>query len=511
MADKEQSSRLQVAVEAVRAYHEATKHHPHRYARSLGYLDWANQPDPFRRYAGAPLYLLPFPETDDSPPYDALAAPASIPPRPLNPLSIGQFFESALGLSASKEYQGSRWELRCNPSSGNLHPTEGYLVSDFTGAPCVYHYAPREHGLERRAALPARAWARLTDEFPKPVFFVGIATIQWRETWKYGERAYRYCNHDVGHALAALSFSATALGWRLVHLDAAPDAEVAALLGLDRSQEHGDAEIEHPDLLAAVVPANHATPIPNGFAADSQRQTGAAARGVEWLGRANRLSREHRAWEIIEKTTLACRKPSTQPQAYPPCTPGVPQRPSAGPTARRIFQQRRSAVDMDGVTSLSASAFYRILARTLPDPGAPPWWSAPPETRVHLGLFVHRVTGLQPGLYLLARDPAGTAALRGAMHPFFAWECPADAPESLPLFLLEAGDCRRIATQVSCQQDIAGDGVFSVAMLSCFDEPLRARGVVVSAPVLGSRDDRPGVIPGSRTRGRARHGNRLLF
>jgi len=31
-------------VQQVLAYHEETKHHPHRYARSMGYLDWANQP-----------------------------------------------------------------------------------------------------------------------------------------------------------------------------------------------------------------------------------------------------------------------------------------------------------------------------------------------------------------------------------------------------------------------------------------------------------------------------------
>ena len=39
-------------------YHEATKHHFNRFARSAGHLDWATQPDPFRRYGGAPLITL---------------------------------------------------------------------------------------------------------------------------------------------------------------------------------------------------------------------------------------------------------------------------------------------------------------------------------------------------------------------------------------------------------------------------------------------------------------------
>ena len=48
-------------------YHQETKHHFNRYARSLGHLDWANQPDPFRRYAGSPLIALPRLKAGDAP------------------------------------------------------------------------------------------------------------------------------------------------------------------------------------------------------------------------------------------------------------------------------------------------------------------------------------------------------------------------------------------------------------------------------------------------------------
>ena len=36
--------------------------------------------------------------------------------------------ELSLGLSAWKVYGTSRWSLRINPSSGNLHPTEAHLI-----------------------------------------------------------------------------------------------------------------------------------------------------------------------------------------------------------------------------------------------------------------------------------------------------------------------------------------------------------------------------------------------
>src|SRR5690348_17370036 len=54
-------------VDQVIHYHLQTKHHFHRYARSAGYLDWANQPDPFRRYDGTVLISLPLLAPDEAP------------------------------------------------------------------------------------------------------------------------------------------------------------------------------------------------------------------------------------------------------------------------------------------------------------------------------------------------------------------------------------------------------------------------------------------------------------
>ena len=58
--DCSQASSLS-AEEIVVVYHERTKHHYHRFAASVGYMDWATQPDPFRCYEGASLVRLPFP------------------------------------------------------------------------------------------------------------------------------------------------------------------------------------------------------------------------------------------------------------------------------------------------------------------------------------------------------------------------------------------------------------------------------------------------------------------
>ena len=107
---------------------------------------------------------------------------------------------------------------------------------------------------------------------------------------------------------------------------------------------------------------------------------------------------------------------------------------------------------------------------------AMPWDVLPWEPAVHLALFVHRVDGLAPGLYLLARDPAKVSALRDATHPQFDWTSAAGCPDDLPLFLLQEGDARALAAQLSCGQDIAGESAFSLGMIAEFEPSLRRNG-----------------------------------
>ncbi len=110
------------------AYHDRTKHHPQRYALGPGGLDWATQPNPFRRFDGSPVLKLPLADHDDTPAAAVLFKESAGPPRPLTLEALGLFFELSMGLSARKEIPGMSWYLRMNPSSGNLHPTEAYAV-----------------------------------------------------------------------------------------------------------------------------------------------------------------------------------------------------------------------------------------------------------------------------------------------------------------------------------------------------------------------------------------------
>lgn len=43
---------------AVFDYHERIKHHRYRYARSLDYMGWATQTNPFRRWEGVSFMFM---------------------------------------------------------------------------------------------------------------------------------------------------------------------------------------------------------------------------------------------------------------------------------------------------------------------------------------------------------------------------------------------------------------------------------------------------------------------
>ena len=464
-------------VRHILAYHHHSKHHLHRYAEGPGHLDWANQPDPFRTYAGAPAVDLPLLADAIVASYGDLYRPGAVAPRRPALDTVAILLELALGLSAWKEYQGSRWALRCNPSSGNLHPTEGYAVlPPLPGLEAgVYHYVSRDHRLERRRHLSAAAVSALTECLPAPSFVIGLSSVHWREAWKYGVRAYRYCQHDAGHALAAVRYAAAALGWSARLLDTPGDAEVAVLLGLDRNEDFAGLDAldrEHPDTLLIVGPP----PLPVG-AVDI-----AAVRGGTWAGEANPLSRAPRPLEADRPrrergleaadcvgAPLATRRPCRR---WPPWRQAVQDR----------CQPRRSSAN-----------------------GAAPWAStggpaSMPSACTTCWITCCRGPACRPGTCCRGGPTCtrrcsftGSAAWRPActsssVTPRPTKPCgpPADRPSSggtpltvptiCPCIFLRRATLRQTARTVSCHQEIAADGAFSLGMIAEFGDVIRDRG-----------------------------------
>jgi SagB-type dehydrogenase family enzyme len=385
--------------------------------------------------------------------------------------NVAVLFELAFGLSAWKSFGGNRWALRCNPSSGNLHPTEAYLLcAPMEGLPGgLHHYVSRDHAFEQRAQAPG----------PDRGFLVGITSIHWREAWKYGRRAWRYCQHDCGHAIAAAAYAAAALGWQTRLVASVSDETLAGLLGLDRGEDFASAEAEAPDALLWIGDPE---------ARPDVERLREALRDAPWHGRANRLSAQHVPWPDIDAIHRATAKPATSEAGKPFAVDlPPPARPAKDMRFADLARQRRSAVDFDGVTRMEASALFAMLECLAPRTGAPPWNASPAPPQVHPAFLVHRVDGLAPGLYVLLRDISARASLEASMRPEWLWR--KAGPEHVPLFLLLPHDLRDAARLICCHQDIAADSCFALGMLARFgaaeSEPWRYRHLYWECGMLG--------------------------
>ena len=221
-------------------------------------------------------------------------------------------------------------------------------------------------------------------------FFAGLSSIHWRESWKYGERAFRYSHLDMGHAIAAMSFSAALFGWKVTYLNALSDREVETILGFTTTRWKQFEREEAGPLLFVHGAGEHE--VPRGLTADIV----SAFDALSFAGEPNLLSRRHRDWSVIDNASEATVKPATREETYrygdhPFVLMNGP--PAAGAA---VIRKRRSALAFDARTALMRDHFFDILDRTIPRDGCAPFDTGIGNPSINLLIFAHRITGLEP-------------------------------------------------------------------------------------------------------------------
>ncbi|MDD2904965.1 MAG: SagB/ThcOx family dehydrogenase [Sulfurimonas sp.] len=431
-------------------YHEETKHSQKRYARSLGYMDWANQPNPYRSYSGAQELLLPLADAHVTPPYH-LIFEKDMPSAPLLIDSVSQFLQFSMGLAAIKSDGQNQWALRCNASSGNLHPSEAYLIlpplNSINKQTTISHYAPKNHALEILKSYDCTIWETL----PEGSFFVALSSIVYREIWKYGERAFRYTHLDAGHAAQALHISAKTLGWSHRHINLIDDAALSKLFGFDESLRFNENEHEIADMLLLITPHKY----------EADVDFTELYNDAKFNSIANAITSNYQKWPLIaevEQATFSAPSQREKTQDF-----AIKRTPSA--EAKDIILKRRSAQVMDPHNKhISYESFFTMLESTLESfDGA--------QNAVNLFIFVHDVATLKAGLYMFVRNETQLDALKDAMQKIFLWE-----KIDTNLYALSYEDLREYAKAFSCAQNIASDGAFSLGMLSSFADDLLQNG-----------------------------------
>ncbi len=410
-------------------YHELTKHSAESLRRTQHYLDWANMPNPFRHYEGVPVVDLPA-----DPPASQISALEVLEGKTGNTLArdgvgfLSQLMFYSASISASKRVPstGAIYSLRVNPSSGNLHPTEFHFSThglvDWSDG--LYHYRPSSHVAEQRAIGDFSA--KLVDT-RAPLLFV-LTSIAWREAWKYRDRAYRYCLHDIGHAWQALTLAARSIGCESFALGHFSDDRVAesCLLSAD----------EWPMLIVGL----HGPSIP-------VRMPDPAAT-IMFGGQPNRLSEEEIPYPLIERIHAATKLytegtiPSLgQPKASGRGEISLPPHASTSRNFGEVVRTRRSALDFKGGReSISLSQLATLLSSTRERLFA----DFATARFIQLYLYVHRVEDLAPGVYRY-------------------W------PEHGELEKIKAGDQRLVAAALSLRQDLAGNACVAFSMIGDFE------------------------------------------
>ncbi len=416
-----------------REYHEFTKHTVEKLRRVQHYLDWANLPNPYRHYQGVPLLDLP---ADPPPPQiSALQVLEGTLGNTVAKDGVALFsqllFYSA-SISAIKRAAASTYALRVNPSSGNLHPTEFHFCTrglvDWPDG--RYHYRPSSHMAEQRAT--GDFVATMTDT-AAPIVFV-LTSIAWREAWKYTDRAYRYCLHDIGHAWQALSLTAQAMGCETFAMGRFADDKISESCLLS--------EDEWPMLIITL----HGSSIPV-----TSRE---ASETVLFGGEANQLSEEIISYPRIEKIQAATKvltaRGASAHSAKTTVSGGIELPPPILTKVGfgEVVRMRRSALDFRGGDEFMSLAQLSTLLASTATP-----FRADFATHgfVQLYLYVHRVNGLVPGVYRY-------------------W------PEHARLEEIRLGDQRLVAAALSLGQDLAGNACVAFSMIGDFERATQIYG-----------------------------------
>jgi len=417
-------------------YHELTKHSAESLRRNQHYLDWANMPDPFRHYEGVPLVDLPAdPPMPQAPAIEVLRGRAGSTFAKNGAAFLSQLMFYSASISASKRVAstGDTYALRVNPSSGNLHPTEFHfctrgLVEWPDG---LYHYRSSSHVAEQRGS--GNFVANLVST-SAPLVFV-LTSIAWREAWKYGDRAYRYCLHDIGHAWQALTLAARAIGCESFALGHFLDDTVSECFLLSHD--------EWPMLIVTL----HGPSIPLKMVDPAEI--------LLFGGRPNRLSYEQVSYPQIEKINDATKVRSEAMVPYAGQTRrncrGETKLPSPVTTDcifGQVVRGRRSALDFrGGDESISLMKLATLLAVT-----QEPLFADFATLRfVQLYLYVHRVDNLARGVYRY-------------------W------PKHSELERIKRGDQRLAAAALSLGQDLAANACVAFSMIGDFENAARSYG-----------------------------------
>ncbi len=395
-------------------YHNATKHSYASVRTNPHFLDFANQPLPFKIYPTLQPSRLPGEVRQTG--VAALSAIAESLPAQTDAgpdlEAVAQLLYLSAGITRHRKYPGGEIYFRAAACTGALYEVELYLVcGDLAGLQAgVYHFAAAEFGLRKlRAGDHRSVLVEATGGEPAiahaPLTIVCTCTY-WRNAWKYQARTYRHFGWDNGTLLANLLAVATALGLPAKVVCGFVDPKVNALLDVDCQRE----------VAFSLVALGHASAVPPKSGAE------VSPLGFETVPLSRReidypLMREmHAASSLHSAEEVATWRGRTpHPNSPPPSGSVVSLQPlSEAEMPRDPIEQvilRRGSSRQFARTPITLAQLFTMLDRATR--GVPADFLDPVGSQLnHLYLIVHAVQGLDPGAYAFHRDRGVLACLK---------------------------------------------------------------------------------------------------
>jgi len=170
-------------------YHKQTKHSYHSVRTHPNHLSWEDQPSAYKIY------------------------PDRYEKRGLDRTKEEEnFLYHIAGLTAKKTYPSMEYFLRINPSAGALFPNELYFqVRGAAGMEDgIYHYEVYSNSIVLLAKITQDEGLEPYLGFKTPMkgYLFLVSALYYRSSWKYKNRAFRYCLLDAGHLLGSIEASA---------------------------------------------------------------------------------------------------------------------------------------------------------------------------------------------------------------------------------------------------------------------------------------------------------------
>jgi len=170
-------------------YHAMTKHSYNSVRTNPNQLAWEDQPSTYKNYPHSYKKVkLDLEETEDN------------------------FLYHIAGLTEKRTYPSGEYYLRINPSAGALYPNELYFqVRGVEGKEDgIYHYEVSSSSLTLLQSINEEEGLEPYFGFKTAMkgYLFLVSAIYYRSSWKYKNRAFRYCLLDAGHLLGSIEASA---------------------------------------------------------------------------------------------------------------------------------------------------------------------------------------------------------------------------------------------------------------------------------------------------------------